>query len=50
MLARYIARRLAQLVPVLFLVSLMIFSIMHALPGDPVQLMIAGAESGAVSP
>ena len=50
MLARYIARRLAQLVPVLFLVSLMIFSIMHALPGDPVQLMLAGAESGAVTP
>ena len=47
MLARYIARRFAQLVPVLFLVSLMIFSIMHALPGDPVQLMLAGAESGA---
>ena len=50
MLARYIARRIAQLVPVLFLVSLMIFSIMHALPGDPVQLMLAGAESGAVTP
>ena len=50
MLARYIARRFAQLVPVLFLVSLMIFSIMHALPGDPVQLMLAGAESGAVTP
>ncbi len=50
MLARYIARRIVQLVPVLFLVSLMIFSIMHALPGDPVQLMLAGAESGAVTP
>ena len=50
MLARYIARRIAQLVPVLFMVSLMIFSIMHALPGDPVQLMLAGAESGAVTP
>ena len=50
MLARYITNRLAQLVPVLFLVSLMIFSIMHALPGDPVQLMLAGAESGLVTP
>ena len=50
MLARYVARRIVQLVPVLFLVSLMIFSIMHALPGDPVQLMLAGAESGAVTP
>jgi len=40
----------AQLVPVLFLISLMVFSIMHALPGDPVQLMLAGSESGSVTP
>jgi ABC-type dipeptide/oligopeptide/nickel transport system permease component len=50
MLARYIANRVAQLVPVLFLISLIVFSIMHALPGDPVQLMLAGAESGSVTP
>ncbi len=50
MLARYIAGRLAQMVPVLFLISLIVFSIMHALPGDPVQLMLAGAESGSVTP
>ena len=28
----------------------MVFSIMHALPGDPVGLMLAGSESGSVSP
>ena len=50
MLARYALGRTAQLVPVLLLVSLMIFSIMHALPGDPVQLMLSGAESGSVTP
>lgn len=50
MLARYFANRVAQLVPVLFLVSLIVFSIMHALPGDPVQLMLAGSESGSVTP
>ncbi len=50
MLIRYIAGRIAQLVPVLFLISLMVFSIMHALPGDPVQLMLAGSESGSVTP
>ncbi len=50
MLARYLANRVAQLVPVLFLISLIVFSIMHALPGDPVQLMLAGAESGSVTP
>ena len=49
-MTRYVLRRVLQLVPVLFLVSLAIFSIMHALPGDPVQLMLAGAESGSVTP
>jgi ABC-type dipeptide/oligopeptide/nickel transport system permease component len=37
-------------VPVLFLISLIIFFILHALPGDPAQLMLAGAEGGAVTP
>jgi ABC-type dipeptide/oligopeptide/nickel transport system permease component len=50
MLIRYIGHRLVQLAVVLLLVSGVIFSIMHALPGDPVQLMLAGAESGAVTP
>ncbi len=50
MLVRYILSRIAQLGVVLFLVSLIIFSIMHALPGDPVQLMLSGAESGSVTP
>ena len=38
------------MVPVLFLISLIVFSIMHVIPGDPVQLMLAGAESGSVTP
>lgn len=50
MLASYLARRLAQLGVVLLLVSVAVFSIMHALPGDPVQLMLSGAESGSVTP
>lgn len=50
MLVRYVLGRVAQLGIVLFLVSLIIFSIMHALPGDPVQLMLSGAESGTVTP
>lgn len=45
----YSARRLVQLVPVLFVVSLIVFSTMHVLPGDPVELMLAGAEGGAIS-
>jgi len=50
MLATYLARRLAQLGIVLLLVSVAVFAIMHALPGDPVQLMLSGAESGSVTP
>jgi ABC-type dipeptide/oligopeptide/nickel transport system permease component len=50
MLVPYVLGRVAQLGVVLFLVSLIIFSIMHALPGDPVQLMLSGAESGSVTP
>jgi len=46
----YIASRVAQLVPVLLLISLIVFAIMHLLPGDPALLMLAGAEGGAISP
>lgn len=45
----YVAQRLVQLVPVLFLVSIIVFSTMHVLPGDPAELMLAGAEGGAIS-
>ena len=45
----YLGRRLVQLVPVLLLISLIVFLILHALPGDPAMLMLAGAEGGAVS-
>src|SRR5262249_17923106 len=39
----FLARRLAQLVPTLFFVSLLIFSLQHLLPGDP-ALVMAGEE------
>ena len=47
---RYIGQRLSALIPVLVLVSSVVFGIMHVLPGDPVQLMLAGAEAGSVTP
>src|SRR5437879_585480 len=46
----YILNRIVQLVPVLFLISLIVFSVMHALPGDPAELILQGAEGGAVTP
>lgn len=49
-MGRYLLGRLAQLLPVLLMISLIVFAIMHVLPGDPAQLMLAGAEGGAVSP
>jgi peptide/nickel transport system permease protein len=47
---QYIFSRILQVIPVLLLVSIIVFFIMHALPGDPAQLMLAGAEGGAVTP
>jgi peptide/nickel transport system permease protein len=49
-MSRYIAGRLLQLVPVLLIISVIVFAIMRVLPGDPAQLMLAGAEGGAVTP
>ena len=39
-MTRYILGRLAQMVPVLFGVLLLVFSITHILPGDPVLIML----------
>ena len=47
---KYIGQRISALIPVLLLVSATVFAILHALPGDPVQLMLAGAEAGLVTP
>lgn len=37
----YVARRLAQTIPVLFGVSLLVFSMLHLVPGDPVKMMLS---------
>jgi len=39
-MGRYILRRLVQMVPVLFLVSLIVFSLLHLTPGDPAISML----------
>jgi peptide/nickel transport system permease protein len=49
----YILGRLAATVPVLLGVSLLVFSMIYLLPGDPVQLMLSemgGAASTRVTP
>ncbi len=44
---QYLLRRLLLSIPVLFGVSLVIFAIIHIIPGDPVQLMFAGTGASA---
>src|SRR6202035_1905786 len=39
----FLARRILQLIPTLFFVSILIFSLQHLLPGDP-ALVMAGEE------
>jgi ABC-type dipeptide/oligopeptide/nickel transport system permease component len=39
---QHIASRLLVTIPVLLLISIFVFSIMHLLPGDPVMLMMQG--------
>ncbi|MCA3593613.1 MAG: ABC transporter permease [Methylobacterium sp.] len=46
-MGRYITNRIVQLIPVLFLISVIVFGVLHALPGDPAELILQGAEGGA---
>jgi peptide/nickel transport system permease protein len=49
-MSRYLLSRIGQLFPVLLIISVVVFTIMHLLPGDPAELMLAGAEGGAITP
>ena len=37
---KFILHRALATVPVLFLLSLIVFSLIHLIPGDPVQIML----------
>lgn len=41
----YIARRVMQTIPVLLLVTLVLFLVMRMLPGDPIQALVGSSES-----
>ena len=43
----YLERRLLLAVPVVFGVSILVFAIVHLLPGDPVLVMLSGANATA---
>ena len=44
----YTIKRILEVIPVLLIVSIIVFSVMHLLPGDPTLLMLAGAEGGSI--
>jgi len=39
-LQRYVAQRLVLLIPVLLVISALVFSVMHLIPGDPAQVIL----------
>jgi peptide/nickel transport system permease protein len=41
----YASRRLLGVIPVVFLTSVIVFGLMHLLPGDPVQLLIGQSQT-----
>jgi peptide/nickel transport system permease protein len=44
----YISQRLLQTIPVLFVVSVTVFSLIHLIPGDPVQVMAGESQDPEV--
>ena len=45
-MATFVLRRLADSVPVLLLASVLVFSMLHLVPGDPVEAMLGSADAG----
>ncbi|MDD6040245.1 MAG: ABC transporter permease [Clostridia bacterium] len=39
-MARYIVKRIAQGLLLVFVVSILVFSMLHMMPGDPIELMV----------
>jgi len=48
--AAFVAKRLVESIPVLLLASLLVFSILHLIPGDPIDAMLGAAAAGVGSP
>ena len=49
-MAKFIAQRLVETIPVVILASLLVFAILHLIPGDPVDAMLGSAAAGIGSP
>src|SRR5947199_1944913 len=49
-MAAFVGRRLVEAIPVLLLSSLLVFAILHLVPGDPVDAMMGAASFGIGTP
>ena len=49
-MAVFVGRRLVESIPVLILSSLLVFGILHLVPGDPVDAMMGAASFGISTP
>ncbi|HZP94829.1 MAG TPA: ABC transporter permease [Candidatus Limnocylindria bacterium] len=49
-MARFVASRLVESIPVLLLSSLLVFAILHLVPGDPIDAMMGAASFGISTP
>jgi len=45
-MATFVLRRLVESIPVLFLASVVVFGMLHLVPGDPVEAMLGSADAG----
>ncbi|MGZ8477689.1 MAG: ABC transporter permease [Candidatus Binatia bacterium] len=50
MLIRYAAMRLVQLVPMVLVVTMVVFFVMMIVPGDPVMVMLGAVDGAQISP
>ncbi len=48
-MGRYLTRRLVEMIPVLVILSMIVFVVLRILPGDPVAALL-GEEAGSLSP
>ena len=49
-MAKFVATRLVEAIPVLLLSSLLVFAIIHLVPGDPIDTMLGAASFGITTP
>ncbi len=49
-MAKFVGTRLMEAIPVLILSSILVFSILHLIPGDPIDAMLGAAAAGISTP